>query len=62
MSKVASLEGWQNAEKFLQEAEAGRFIVITDGDEIGAYVFGEMSKAELMGLLEIAKLMIADNV
>lgn len=62
MNNTASLEGYKNAEKFLEESKAGRYIVITDGDEIGAFVFGDMSKAELIGMLEIAKLMVADGV
>lgn len=62
MSETTSFEGWQNAEKFLQESKSGRYIVITDGDEIGAFVFGDMSKAELVGMLEIAKLMLVDQI
>jgi hypothetical protein len=60
--KVEKLESHKTAAKFLKESQAGRFIVITDGDEIGAFVAGDMTKAELIGMLEIAKLMIADQV
>lgn len=62
MSEVEKLESHKSAAKFLRESKAGRFVVITHGDDIGVYAAGDMTKAELMGMLEIAKLMIADQV
>jgi hypothetical protein len=52
----------KKANEFLKEMHPERFIIITADDPIGIIKIGEMSKAELMGTLEIAKLLIADEV
>jgi hypothetical protein len=52
----------KQAMDFLKEAQPDKFVLITAGDPIQIISLGDMSKAELMGTLEIAKLMIADEV
>jgi hypothetical protein len=47
---------------FLQYSKPEKFIIITAEDPIEAVSFGDMTKAELIGTIEIAKLMIADEV
>jgi hypothetical protein len=52
----------KKAAEFLDETQAEKFILITAGEQIQIIGVGDMSKAEFLGTLEIAKLMVADEV
>jgi hypothetical protein len=54
----------KGAVEFINFARPKHVIVITVGsdDEIQAQAWGDMSKAEMIGVFEIAKLMAVDEV
>jgi hypothetical protein len=52
----------KKAVDFLKETQAEKFILIAAGDPVQIIGVGDMSKAEFLGTLEIAKLMVADEV
>jgi hypothetical protein len=52
----------KKAADFLKETQAEKFILISVGDPVQVIGVGDMSKAEFLGTLEIAKLMVADEV
>jgi hypothetical protein len=52
----------KKAVDFLKETQAEKFILISVGDPVQIIGVGDMSKAEFLGTLEIAKLMVADEV
>jgi hypothetical protein len=52
----------KKAVDFLKETQAEKFILISVGDPIQIVGVGDMTKAEFIGTLEIAKLMVADEV
>jgi hypothetical protein len=61
-AEIVEINRYKKAMDFLQFSKPERFVIITADDPIEIVAFGDMTKAEMMGTLEIAKLMIADEV
>lgn len=59
---IFEINRYKKVMDFLQSYKPEKFLIITADDPIEAVSFGDMTKAELIGTLEIAKLMIADEV
>lgn len=52
----------KKAAQIIKETQAEKFILIAVGDPIQIVGVGDMTKAEFLGTLEIAKLMVADEL
>jgi hypothetical protein len=59
---IVEINRYKKVMEFLQFSNPEKFLIITAEDPIEIVSFGDMTKAELIGTLEIAKLMIADEV